>query len=84
LPALSAEELTASLDPADWTWRIEHHAWPVPHSVDAFLADNARYLEALPAQHPLWESGRPLIADARRAGLWRQGTLVAVALATGF
>ena len=79
LPALSAEDLSAALPAEDWGWRIEHHAWPVEQSVDEYLAGHARFLEALPELHPLWEAGRPLIEAARRGGLWRQGTVVAVA-----
>lgn len=79
LPALSADVLTAALPADGWSWRIAHHAWPVEQSVDGYLAGHARFLEALPELHPLWDAGRPLIEDARRGGLWRQGTLIAVA-----
>lgn len=79
LPALSAVELAEALPAAAWNWSVAHHAWPVEQGVDEYLAGHARFLEALPEPHPLWDAGRPLIEDARRAGLWRQGTWVAVA-----
>lgn len=78
LPALSAGDLRDGLS-EEWSLEVAHHAWPVEQSVDDYLSGHARFLESLPEGHPLWDEGRPLIEEARREGLWRQGTLIAIA-----